>query len=108
MQIEVKGDFGEWLVGPYLHMLDLLAALNLEKKITIGDRCCRVGPRHHADPHLHRLVNGINLNRLQIKVDTGIAAGRTQFTFARLLRQIKLAQNDAIGGCACNQQRCQR
>ena len=53
-------------------------------------------------------MNGINLNRLQIKFDTGIAGGRAQFTFAPLLRQIKLAQNDAIGDRACNQQRCQR
>src|SRR5215471_7635734 len=38
LQIEVKSDFGKLLACPNLHVLHLPAPLNLEEKISIGDR----------------------------------------------------------------------
>jgi hypothetical protein len=104
VQIKFVCDLGQRVTGGYLHMLHLIAASNFQKKIMVRNRGRGVRQRHGAYSYLHRLVHGIDLNRLKIKANARLANGRAYFDFAALLGYVKSYQNGRVQNDTSDQQ----
>ena len=77
------------MVRTDLHLLDLLAAANLEKKIAIGNRQRRIAQgrvRDDADSNLDRVIDSVDLDWLQVKPNASLADRRAELNLLRLPR----------------------